>query len=253
MSIPDSVRVKIERADHHVANLNTAINEFLKVRPYHILRYVDPGKRPTYQATDIQPIPLPIAAIVGDVLQNLRTALDYMASALWSRTNAGEFRGYFPIAETPAKYKSEGLGKIKGLCQCGINAISAIEPYAGGKGDVLWRLHSLSIIDKHRLPIVVAAAHLGVHLPTVYPELFPQSAKSNPWILGVTDMRCPLKDKDILFRDDPDRELNQDLEFPSFVAINEPSVFNCQPIIPALRGFIDSVNNVGKDLAPLFA
>src|ERR1017187_10588087 len=106
MSIPDSVRVKIERADHHVANLNTAINEFLKVRPYHILRYVDPGKRPTYQATDIQPIPLPIAAIVGDVLQNLRTALDYMASALWSRTNTGEFRGYFPITETPAKYKS---------------------------------------------------------------------------------------------------------------------------------------------------
>ncbi len=215
-AIPDSVRVKIARANHHVADLNSAIEVFLKSGPYKTTGEIDHQGRPTYRVSNVQPIDPIISAIAGDAIQNLRTALDYLACALWLGTNAAKAcKVYFPIAETAAGYQSEGLRKINGMEQAAIDAISAVEPYGGGKGDILWRLHCLSIIDKHRLPITVAGANLGIHLPSLYPELFPASAKSNPWILNVTDLRFSLKNNDVLFRDDPGRELKQDCSSPS--------------------------------------
>lgn len=140
---------------------------------------------------------------------------------------------------------------MRGMGQDAVDAISAVEPYRGGKGEMLWRLHSLSVIDKHRLPITVAGANLGIHLPSFYPELFTESAKSNPWILGVSDFRCPLKDNDILFRDDPGREIKTNLQLPFFVALNQVGVFDCQPLIPALKNIAEVVNQAVNCLAPL--
>src|SRR5208283_262997 len=185
-----------------------------------------------------------ILGITGDAIQNLRAALDYLACSLWSRANSGECKICFPISDSATKYKSEGLRKVKGIGKDAIKEISAIEPYYGGKGEMFWRLHRLSIIDKHRLPLTVAGANLGVHLPSLYPEMFPESAKSNPWILGVGEMRCPLKDKDILFRDEAGRELKENLQFPFFIALNEVGIFNCQPLIPTLKNMADSIRNI---------
>jgi hypothetical protein len=251
--VPNSVLVKVERANHHIADLNTAIDVFLKSGPYKTTGEIDHQGRPTYRVSNVQPVDPMIPAIAGDAIQNLRTSLDYLACALWLRTNAGSTcKVYFPITETAARYRSEGLGKIKGMGKDAIDAISAIEPYGGGKGDALWRLHCLSIIDKHRLPITIAGANMGIHLPSLYPELFPADAKANPWILCVTDMRFSLKDNDILFRDDPGRELKQDLHFPFFVALDEFGVFERQPLIPTLQNLRDCVNGVVSGCAPLF-
>jgi hypothetical protein len=251
-SILESARVKIERASKHIVDLEAAIAKFFERRPYSVVAYIDADRRATYCLKHIEPIDLCIPAIAGDAIQNLRTALDYLAGALWRRTNSGEWKGYFPISDSAAKYKAEGLGKMKGMGQDAIDAIDAVEPYGGGKGDMLWRLHSLSIIDKHRLPLTVAGANLGIHLPSLYPELFPKSAKSNQWILGVADFRCPLKDDDILFRDDPGREIKQNLQLPFFVALNEVGVFNCQPLIPALKNMVEVADHVINGFAPLF-
>lgn len=251
-SIPESVRVKLERANKHIVDLDAAIAKFFERRPYSVVAYIDAERRATYCLKHIEPIDLSIPAIAGDAIQNLRTALDYLAGALWRRTNSGEWRGYFPITESAAKYKTEGMGRIKGMGRDAIDAIDGVEPYQGGKGDTLWRLHSLSIIDKHRLPLTVAGANLGIHLPSFYPELFSESAKSNPWILGVADFRCPLQDNDILFRDDPGREIKQNLQLPFFVALNEVGVFNCQPLIPALKNMVGVADHVINSFAALF-
>jgi hypothetical protein len=250
--ILEGIRVKIERADHHITELDAAIRRFLEGRPYTVVGEIDAQGRPTYRISDMQPIDPIIAAIAGDAIQNIRTALDYLACLLWGRTNRGECKVSFPITDTAAKYKSEGLGKIKGMRQDAIDAISAVEPYHGGKGDILWRLHRLSIIDKHRLPITVAGANLGAHLPSLYPEMFPESAKSNPWILDVSQMRCPLKDNDVIFRDDSGRELKQDLQFPFFIALDEVGIFSCKPLIPALKEMADSVRSIVSSFGYLF-
>ena len=198
------------------------------------------------------PVPQAIIAIAGDAIQNVRAALDYLACALWHRTNVGECKIYFPITDSAAKYKTEGLRKIKGLGQDAIDAISAIEPYQGGKGDILWRLHCLSIIDKHRLPIAIAGSNFGMHLPSLYPEQFPESAKANPWIISVTTTFSPLKDNEVLLVDIPGRAVQQDVYFPFFVALHELGIFDCKPLLPTLKSMLDFVNGIVVDLASLF-
>ena len=69
------------------------------------------------------------------------------------------------------------------------DAISAVEPYEGGKGDLLWRLHRLSIVDKHRLPLAIVGGNLGINFQEFYPEMFPEGAPINPWNLFVGNMR----------------------------------------------------------------
>ena len=172
MPIPESVRIKIERADQHISDMDGAISEFWKTRPYKVIGYIDAEKRPTYQVTDTKPIGPMIPAIAGDVIQCLRAALDRMACALWSRTNARDCKIYFPIADSATKYKSDGLGKVKGLGQDAIDAITAIEPYQGGKGESLWCLHRLSIIDRHRLPLTVIGGQMGIDLIPLYRDRF---------------------------------------------------------------------------------
>jgi hypothetical protein len=251
--IPDSIRVKIERANHHIKDLEVEISRFLNSGPYKTIGEMDAERRPTYRISNVHPVPAEILAITGDAIQNLRSSLDYLTCALWSRTNSGECeRIQFPCVSA-ANYKTYGLGEIKGMRKDAIDAIRAVEPYEGGKGDILWRLHRLSIIDKHRLPIAIAGGNMGINFQIFYPELFPKGAVVNPWNLFVGDMRFSLKDNDVLFRDDPGRELKQDVHFPFFVAFDELGIFERQPLLPALNRISDFVSKTVSGFASLFA
>ena len=137
-SIPSSVRIKVERANKHIVDLGAAIDKFFERRPHSVVAYIDEEHKPTYCLKHIEPIDSAVSAVTGDVIQNLRTALDYLAGALWLRTNRGEWRGYFPICESSEKYESESPGKTKGMPIAAKEAIDRIAPYEGGN-DVLWR------------------------------------------------------------------------------------------------------------------
>ena len=250
-AIPESVRVKIERADKHIVDLKSAIDDFWKRRPYQFIGYLDAQGRPTYQVADTKPIDPMIPTIAGDAIQCLRSALDRMACALWQRTNCGDCKIYFPIADDAAKYKSEALGKVKGLRQDAVDAIAAIEPYQGGNGEALWSLHRLSIIDRHRLPLTVGGGNLGVHIPSLYANIFPELAESGAYIISVAQYRAPLKKGDIIFVDDPGREVQKDLQLPLFIFFDEPGIFERKPVIPSLKLLRDSVNNAVNSLALL--
>src|SRR5260370_30562574 len=171
--IADSIRIKIERANHHIADLEICVSQFLSSGPYKAIGEMDAEGRAAYRLSGVQPVPLIIPSIAGDAIQNLRTALDYLACALWSRRNFGECKNpiSFPISDDAQKLESEGLRKIKAIAQDAIDLISGIEPFRGGKADILWRLHHLSIIDKHRLPLAVVGGNLGIHLPSFSPGL----------------------------------------------------------------------------------
>src|ERR1700722_10023534 len=124
-TIPQSVITKLERANHHISDLKSAVSKFLNSGPYKTVGYIDSDGRPTYCVANVSPIDHIIPVIVGDAIQNLRAALDYISCSLWSRTNSGECkRVYFPVASA-SDYKTKGLGKIKGMGQDAIDAISA--------------------------------------------------------------------------------------------------------------------------------
>ena len=136
---------------------------FKKSSPYKIGGKDDPKTgHLLYYITKADDVPLLIAVIAGDVLQNLRTALDYIA---WQICPASlrHPQTSFPVSDNATKYEAEKLRKIKGMPQAAIDAIDATKPYKGGN-DTLWRLHRLNIIDKHRLLLTVGTAFSAVNI-----------------------------------------------------------------------------------------
>ena len=107
-----------------------------------------------------------IALIVGDILQNLRSALDHLAwqLALW-HTNGNikkPRRVQFPIIDNPQdfpKARNDALAEIYPAHQ---TIIERFQPYKGIDGVLLGLLNGLCTVDKHRLviPIMIRPADI---------------------------------------------------------------------------------------------
>ena len=83
MSSLAGAKAKVERAQQHIRDLNTEIRAFLDGQPYTISTKNDLQTRKLiYYVADVRSVPLSIAAITGDVIQNLRSALDHLAYEL---------------------------------------------------------------------------------------------------------------------------------------------------------------------------
>ncbi len=262
MSDTDLIRLKIKRANKHIEELKSAILSFKATDPYKISAKRNPQTRELiYYLVDVQPIPLEIACIAGDILQNLRCALDHLAYRLF-RIGAGNIADashvYFPIFDDAAKYQSGVNGKVHGMRQDAIDAINAVKPYKGGN-DTLWRLHRLNSVDKHRLLITVGAAfsamNVGAHGGAILAEVMKKHGLPAPppidLYLSPGDRMFPLKVGDELFIDAPDAEVNEKINFLFDIAFGEPGVVEGDPILETLKGMSDLVGNIVSDFGPL--
>jgi hypothetical protein len=155
---------KIVRADKHISDLQIECDRFKESRPYIIDINRDSQTGETvYYLRCIEPIPCDIALIAGDVLNNLRSALDHV---MWHFASQhapvpNEKSVYFPILGSAVSYDLLLRGeKIAYLRQNIIGVLDTIKPYKGGN-DLLWKLHKLNNLDKHRLLIPVAHTYTG--------------------------------------------------------------------------------------------
>jgi hypothetical protein len=133
------IKVKIERAKKCLRDLRSELTAF--------------GNQKVYTADFRKHRVLPFDAIAtaGDVVHNLRSALDHLAHQL-VRVGSGvepTRRVAFPISASAAAYKRDKVEKIEGMAPEAIKAIDALKPYKGGD-DALWQIHVLDNIDKHR-------------------------------------------------------------------------------------------------------
>ena len=163
-----TIRRKTERAKEHLRNLQGEVSAFLATKPYKVGFKRDPDTRKTvYFVAGVAATPVTLPLIAGDVLQNLRSALDHLAYrlevvGLGSDPPDPRYIAY-PICDVEAEYLALRNGRIKSARPDAISAIDATKPYRGGN-DVLWRLHKLNIIDKHRLLLTVGSAFRAVDL-----------------------------------------------------------------------------------------
>jgi len=157
------VRVKVERAKKHLRDLAA---EVLSLQHTTILTpdpntSIAPHPITLLHPNKFQRVPtlsFDVLSMAGDVVHNLRSALDHLAYqlVLVGSPNATPTRRIeFPIAETETKYKTEKAGKVQGMRADAIEAIDRLKPYKGGN-DALWRIHELDNIDKHRTLFTVA-------------------------------------------------------------------------------------------------
>ena len=155
----ESARLKIVRGRHHVAFLQSAIDDYMAQKPFAVV-----VEKPTWDALGShvwtsrirQPIPPLWAAVIGDAVHNFRAALDLMASDL-VRLNGGSTNGvYFPFAhsakELAAQIKSKHIDRAG---QHIVRVVESLRPYKGGNY-LLRALHDLDVQDKHQalLPAV---------------------------------------------------------------------------------------------------
>src|SRR5579863_5427772 len=129
--------------------------------PAHIViqfRKDEPTLTRTHYIASAADVPRQIAAITGDVLQKLRSALDHLAYQLFeSGTGRAGNDGkhvYLPIFDSASRCAAGLESKVRGMQRNAVDAIKALKPYRGGD-DTLWRLQQLNNRDKHRLLVTV--------------------------------------------------------------------------------------------------
>jgi hypothetical protein len=268
------IQIKIERAKKHIIDLKGEIDAFLGTQPYGVVINIDSktGKM-SYQVSKITPTPRIIAAISGDAIQNLRTALDHLAWHLLLvclGTTASDFRFHFPIANTANEYKSLIDRKVQRLRRDAIEAFRKIEAYQGGNGHQFWVLNRLNNIDKHRSIIVVGSGSHGTNLGALVQRMalrnMEQSGRYGPSFKAAEfpkldaffgladDVRPLLKVGDALIENlTPDMEMDEQRDFTFDIALNEPKVIEAKSLIETVQHFADLVSNTVLLFKPCLA
>ena len=161
--------IKIERAKKHLAELREEVTSRFHPGSYAVTREVaEDGLAYTYSVTGAPQVPPEWAAIVGDVLTNLRASLDHLAYRLVELDSGSPGdRTYFPIVET--RFNRGGTLRIFDKLGHTLSrpdlteAVEHSQPYTRSSADGGPSAHHLSDldrlvqIDKHRLLLGSAA------------------------------------------------------------------------------------------------
>ena len=234
---------KVERSKKHIEELHALFESFWRSNP-HSIRFEDDlnaRERIFYLAT-VEDIPLEVPNIIGDILHNLRSALDHLAYVLPLATGEKRRWTQFPIVDSSAEYMSSQVRrKVQIFRQDVVEAFDTIKPYKGGN-DALWKLHALNKIDKHRLLVTACVSNTARSMtPKERSEIIARFKASRPndpipalsnSLIGTTPI--PLNAGDKLYRV-PHSELEQYMRFHFDIALNEPQIIQCKPVIEALH------------------
>lgn len=114
----------------------------------------------TLEAIEGELFPKFWGALLGNLVNNFRSALDHVAWAIYKRGHTPnlpdwrEGKVYFPISDTRTGFNDSLKTKLPGARRADIALVRRYQPYHGGKRNlerhVLRTLNELSRLDKHR-------------------------------------------------------------------------------------------------------
>lgn len=268
---------KIERAEGHIADLDSAISDFVHSDPYRVEIDDDP-KDPDRvrwilreQRTDPMPT-VEFAVLIGDAVHNLRTVLDHLACGLVSEVSHAPItrETMFPIfrvagPRTANDMKALVKSKVDGARKHLIDKLCTLEPYEGGHHQMIWALNYLDIVDKHRVLITAAGAtrQLAMNMgplmraagagATEELALFAQGIPDTWITVNAAEVTFPLKDNTVLTSAPRDSSEPYDqFKFPLYVALGEPEILKGEPVIPTLTQLASAVREVVDLFRPAF-
>mgnify|MGYP001551334207 CR=1 FL=1 len=152
-----NARLKVERAEAHINQLNRMINEFTASKNHEVfVEHDSHGGDDVLKVKAISLLPDEFAMALGDAIHNLRTALDYVMNEIEFLT-VGKMTKYtkFPIYQSPKGLEGVVNGRFKEkapkqVIDC---IVEIVQPYITGDGEILCGLDDLDIADKHQLLI----------------------------------------------------------------------------------------------------
>jgi hypothetical protein len=260
--------VKVDRAYKHLIDFQLEVSRFFRPPyPYEIIPEDDSRKgERTYYLRIHKKIPTEFSAFIGDIAQNLRSALDHLAWHLVQTSpitpKAKDTLIYFPIFDDAKEYQKGKMRKIEGMTNAAIQAIDDIKPYgrldknnpAAGIGNLaLYWLNAINIQDKHRLLIpawAAAPAHsITKSRRTEWANVLRSafgSEGANVMVGSLIDSNVPLEDGSKLCTL-PIAEVDYNMKFRFQIAFGEPASIRGKEILSTLNNMHRIVKEIVLD------
>ena len=230
------VRAKVQRARKHLRDLEAELGAF-RDRSMTIASGPRDNQgvvRGPYTLHDLPVIPIDALTAAGDVVHNLRSALDHLAYQLAIVGSPGAEPGRqveFPIAKDLATYESDKPRKVKGMRPEAVRAIDLLKPYHGGT-EAFWRIHELNNIDKHRMlfsigrDVLLDADWIGEH---------PYRLKrGDPPFIGVFESA-----------------VEKEIDLRTSEVFGDPQILQRNTLLPTLKELVNFVDEHVRQFRPL--
>lgn len=169
----DNTYLKMERAKEHLDALKAEVSAFLESNPHTITPHPKPDQGWDTPSVKFTSPPVRLGLLIGDAVHNMRSALDALAWQLSLRPvgtaddpgSDPEFP-IFKVKPTRPREVDSYDRRVRYLPGPAKDNIEALQPYHRGQAaekHILWVLHYLDVIDKHRIVPVIGNA--GVIYP----------------------------------------------------------------------------------------
>lgn len=169
MLIPHPIRHKLLYSKHQVERLDTQIARYLDEKSDEMLieEYRDLDSfRSVLEGKEVSPI---ISLMCGDVIQNIRSVLDYLVWELVKANNCTPDEGNaFPVCKTPSTFREAQKRRLRGVHPDAIATIESLQHYHFGQGNesdsLVFVLDKLANINKHRTILMARERHAPVEM-----------------------------------------------------------------------------------------
>ena len=236
----NALLVKVQRAEKHIIDLGAEFLRFWTQGDPYTTFFEDnlEARERSYYLRVFKEMPPQFSALIGDIAQNLRSALDHLAWHLVKTSpvtpKAKDRDIYFPIFETASEYDAGKMRKIQGMTDAAIKAIDSIQPYYTphspgpgiGQGVQLFWLHEINKLDKHRLLVPIWTNMVSHTMPRsklseLSEELRAHLGTGNVFLASNAASSGPLEDGSKLCTL-PISEVDENMRFQFHIAFREP-------------------------------
>jgi hypothetical protein len=227
----ESSKRKLERAKEHFDDLKGKITEFINLEPYEQVVEPHPDKSgyTVHKIKLTQPLPAFIGDIAGDMVHNLRSALDnagYAVAVAAAPPGAKEPKyTAFPFAGSVSELSNSIGGRCKDIPQQIQSLFCGFQPYPRGN-EYLWALNELCNTDKHKIAIPVGQAAVAVERTSVSGTGFFSMPRPHIWDSTKNEME--------LITLGPDAQFNYELNFRLYVALGDIKVVGGKELLRTL-------------------
>lgn len=245
-----SVKLKIERAKHHLSNLDSELRAYRSRQPYTVIRE-DNSKTGDhifrFKANETIPVEIPL--IIGDVVHNLRSAFDHLVcQCVIANRRQVRTRTRFPIGTSQQRFTGNFKGAVKGASEKAQKLIWRLKPYEGGC-ESFWILSELDIMDKHNkiVPVWTVFNQTNV-LPNIPAEWLQAGPIQVPGLSLITKRSGqPVEDGSEFFSMSgsiEDVEKHCQFQFAFDITLGESGIATGKPILPCLGELIQFTERV---------
>lgn len=260
-------RAKVLRAQEELERLGAEVDQFSsgfrEGEAYSVTRDIDPQTRQeVHRFHVLNPIPKVSWGIeVGIITYLSRSALDNLIELLTIKhTGKPLTRSEFPIFENRADFWRIGNGqlpaprsgqyKIRGIAPAAAKRVEELQPYKATNqlsDSILWVLHGLSNLDKHRAPAVVGLVGAVVGM---------QFRPGPPRVASTALGRLPFDEGTEFARFDPpldgEPSMQVDAKFSLDIAF-DGGPGDRREVTPALHEILRETAAILDDFAPFMA